>query len=108
MSSSSDRYRGRLHYDSGGTVHLRKTGNATAFTEHGERTTMLCGANLPGSGLPPNGMRLREEDERGNVCPGCLDSLRERGGTVPGFMRDGDLLNDRSLHTGKNREGGST
>lgn len=96
-------YQGRNFWDSSGTVHFRKPRDATAFTEHGERTTMGCGANLPGSGLPANGHRLKDEHRDGNLCPDCLDDLRDRGVTIPGFMRDGELLNGRQVQPGTNR-----
>lgn len=90
---ASDRAARRsIHYDLNSVVHVEAGGNSTAFTEHGERTTMLCGANLSGSGLDLNGNRLSDEYDRGKMCTECLNALRDRNATIPGFLREGKLL----------------
>lgn len=96
-----DIYQGEIQFDSNNNVHLKA--QKVAFTESGERETMLCGANLAKGGLPADGMRLCDEQERGNICDACLNALRERNATIPGFLRDGNLVNTRSAETGTHR-----
>ena len=80
-----------MHYDSNGKVHIRKRKDSTSFTKTGERNIMMCGATLPGSGMDINGLRLKDENKKDNICNKCLDQVCQRESTIPGFMKNGEI-----------------
>ncbi len=54
---------------------------------------MRCGATLDERpGLPLDGSRLADAHADGDLCPRCLDDLRDEGATIPGFLSDGEVV----------------
>ena len=57
-----------------------------------EKDTALCGGLCAPSYLEVEGSRLADALDRGELCETCLDELKERNATIPGFIVNGELV----------------
>lgn len=75
-----------------GTAHVG--GGKKAFPKGGgEQLVMRCGATLDERpGLPLDGNRLADLHADEDLCPKCLEDLREDDATIPGFLVDGEVV----------------
>lgn len=100
-----------LYLSESDTAHV-DSGELVFHKDMSERAKMLCGAVMKQrSGMALNGHQLTDWYRDGTLCGKCLDKLRERGSTIPGFMKDGELVphvtrcNDRAQGTDTDHEG---
>lgn len=62
---------------------------APDFTEY---RNAVCGGQFTPPFLGSAGMRLPDAMRRDQMCPECLDWLMRNNVTVPGFMKDGEVV----------------
>lgn len=82
----------KMYLSESDTAHIT-TGELVFHKDMSERHKMLCGAVMKQrSGMNLNGHRLTDWYREGMVCDRCLEKLRERESTIPGFMVEGELI----------------
>lgn len=86
-----------IGYSSNGTAHAVPTDAETWVTDNlQERVAALCGAGFPADTQfhSINGIKLTHEFRDGYLCDQCLQHLRDRGATIPGFIVGGKLVGE--------------
>lgn len=78
--------------DSSGRGHIVTSAEVSVDEDLTERYAALCGANFQRPFLDLNAIRLGELYERGDLCDTCLERLRDREATIPGFISDGEVV----------------
>lgn len=57
-----------------------------------EYRSAVCGGQFTGPFLGSAGMRFSDAMRRDEMCDTCLDWLKRNDVTVPGFMKDGEVV----------------
>ena len=85
-----------ISYTANGAAHVVLSGEVAVQEDLSEKAVTLCGANVPKKTLELNGMRLTDEHRKGKMCETCLETLKRREVTIPGFLVDGEVV-DRGV-----------
>lgn len=83
-----------LGYSQNGHLHVVPDSESWWDAHLVERQSALCGAGFETATqfLEVNGLRLTDEYERGLLCGTCLERLQEAEVTIPGFLKNGELV----------------